>query len=121
MRDPQIHSHIEDELPTDHEKAFACVLCSSCGEMLHASNNECMQTWVETGKGDFCIPCFSKIADVQSLDDEYGLKKDEPITGFPVHENTALSMEALNCKTVRSHAYNTGIGNRVLWSATDDE
>lgn len=26
--------------------------------MVHASNNECMQTWVETGEGAYCIRCF---------------------------------------------------------------
>jgi hypothetical protein len=49
------------------------VYCASCKAMLHASNNECMQTWVETGRGNFCVKCFAKISDVDALDDEYGL------------------------------------------------
>jgi hypothetical protein len=52
------------------------VYCTSCKAMLHASNNECMQTWVETGRGDFCVKCFAKISDVDALGDEYGLPWD---------------------------------------------
>ena len=70
---PKLHSHIEDGLPNGHPLAYECVYCTMCGEMLHAGNNECMQTWVETGRGNFCIPCFAQIPDVSALDDEYGL------------------------------------------------
>ena len=73
MHDPKLHSHIEDGLPNEHPLTFKSVYCPICGEMLHAGNNECMQTWVETGRGNFCIPCFAQIPDVSALDDEYGL------------------------------------------------
>ena len=72
-QDPRLHSHIEDALPDGHPMAFECVYCSTCGGMLHNNNNECMQTWVETGAGDFCVECFSKIPDVSGLEDKYGL------------------------------------------------
>ncbi len=57
--EPLIHSHIEDVLPEDHPNAYRTVLCKICGEMLHCENNECMQIWVETGIGDYCLPCFA--------------------------------------------------------------
>ena len=71
--DPNLHSHIEDVLDDAHPLAFKSVGCTGCGVMVHAFNNECMRTWVETGRGNFCIPCFAKIDDVNALDDEYGL------------------------------------------------
>ena len=61
MREPQIHSHITDMLPDDHPLAnetFSCQRAAACKTMLHADNNECMTTWVETGRGNFCFPCF---------------------------------------------------------------
>lgn len=78
-RDPVLHSHIEDVLPDDHTLAFANVYCAGvgCGNgypaMLHAENNECMQTWVETGAGHFCIQCFAKLPDVEALGGKYAL------------------------------------------------
>lgn len=65
MSEPKIHSHITDELPQNHPLAFSCIYCDSLNclsregsAMLHASNNECMQTWVESGIGNYCIRCF---------------------------------------------------------------
>ncbi len=57
--EPLIHSHIEDCLPEGHRLAWASVFCAVCGEMVHCENNECMQIWVETGVGDYCLPCFA--------------------------------------------------------------
>jgi hypothetical protein len=73
MFDPRLHSHVEDALPENHPSATTTVYCRGCGVMLHASNNECMQTWIESGKGNFCIKCFAALDDVEGLDDEYGL------------------------------------------------
>ena len=73
MKDPILHSHIEDGLPDDHRLAWECVHCNVCACMVHAGNNECMSTWVETGKGAYCIKCFAGIQDVEALEDEYGL------------------------------------------------
>jgi hypothetical protein len=71
-RDPILHSHVEDCLPTDHRLAFEEVLCVICYAQVHAFNNECMQTWVETGKGAYCLPCFVRVTD-GAVDDEFGL------------------------------------------------
>lgn len=66
--EPVIHSHITDSLPEDHHLASTCVSCDSCLDMLHASNNECMQTWVEFYKwGNFCIRCFGNHVDADTL------------------------------------------------------
>lgn len=73
LNEPRIHSHIVDCLPDEHPKAFEAVYCDGCRSMLHAWNNECMQTWIETGRGNFCIPCFSATPDVEALDDDFGL------------------------------------------------
>jgi hypothetical protein len=59
MREPIIHSHITDILGEEHPLAYASVYCCACGEALHASNNECMQTWVEGGTGNYCLRCFA--------------------------------------------------------------
>ena len=32
------------------------------GRWVHAENNECMQTWVETGIGAFCLRDFAEEA-----------------------------------------------------------
>ena len=76
--EPRIHSHIEDSLPEDHPLAFEAVSCDGnivthpphgdfseptkrrCNELLHAANNECMRTWVETGIGNFCWSCAGR-------------------------------------------------------------
>ena len=79
--DPILHTHIEDELPDTHPRAFEGIECDSvnngkhCRKLLHAANNECMTTWVETGKGNYCIECFARIPEVFALEDEWGLKE----------------------------------------------
>ena len=58
MNEPLIHSHITDCLPDTHPLRNSSVYCNKCKEMLHASNNECMQTWIEADKGNYCTQCF---------------------------------------------------------------
>lgn len=76
-REPRIHSHIDDELPPDHPLAFKIVNCQACAVMVHCESNECMQTWVETGRGTYCLPCFvneAKAEDgLECLYDNWGL------------------------------------------------
>jgi hypothetical protein len=64
--EPLVHSHIEDGLPPDHPLAEKQVPCAGelggCGKLLHAWNNECMRTWVETGLGNYCLWCFAKLS-----------------------------------------------------------
>lgn len=59
MSEPLIHSHIEDGLPDEHPMAFTDQQCLVCEEPVHAFNNECMQPWVESGLGVFCLFCFA--------------------------------------------------------------
>ena len=73
MNEPRIHSHITDCLPHSHLSAYDMVYCCTCKNILHAANNECMQTWVETGIGPFCIMCFAKHPEIEALDDDFGL------------------------------------------------
>jgi hypothetical protein len=53
-----VHTHQTDKLPRIHPKAFESVRCEVCKEALHASNNETMQTWIETNIGNFCLKHF---------------------------------------------------------------
>jgi len=71
--EPLIHSHLTDVLPEGHPLAFDEVYCSDCGVMVHCGNNECMQTWIETGRGNFCTKCFFKY-EVDVLEGNWGLK-----------------------------------------------
>ncbi len=61
---PKPHDHTEDELPESHPLAFDDVFCDGCGAMLHASNNECMQTWFEIEKWNYCEKCFALMSGV---------------------------------------------------------
>lgn len=74
MEEPRIHSHITDSLDPDHKLANDNVACVICGAMVHHCINECMQTWVESGTGAYCIKCFASLTDVEALDDAHGLK-----------------------------------------------
>lgn len=57
--EPRIHSHLSDCLPITHPLADEDVYCSGpgCKEMLHAHNNECMQTWIEFSDRNLCTAC----------------------------------------------------------------
>lgn len=77
MTEPLIHSNITDVLPEDHLYAYSTLYCRSCLEMVHACNNECMQTWVETGKGPYCLRCFADHTD-GVVEDEWALPQEAP-------------------------------------------
>jgi hypothetical protein len=74
MKEPLIHSHITDELPDSDPSAFTTIYCKSCNVMVHAFNNECMQTWIESGAGNYCLKCFAALPHEGVLEEEYGLK-----------------------------------------------
>lgn len=57
--EPKIHGVVEDSLHPAHPLAFKAVECDSCRDDVHSSPNECLNIWVETGIGNFCVPCFS--------------------------------------------------------------
>jgi hypothetical protein len=73
MREPVFHSHITDSLPESHPLARESVHCVNCGDMLHCFNNECMQTWIESGRGAFCLSCFFEASGGGCIDDDMGL------------------------------------------------
>lgn len=68
--EPLIHSHLDDELPMGHPWAYESVYCDKCKVMVHANNNECMQTWIEWPKTTLrdavavCAQCVGKLKDV---------------------------------------------------------
>jgi hypothetical protein len=55
--EPRVHSHLTDSLPNAHPLAFTQVYCAACRCLVHAANNECMQTWVEFSNGAVCSQC----------------------------------------------------------------
>ena len=58
MKEPLIHSHLKDSLSRKHVLCHEDIFCDICNVMIHAHNNECMQTWLETVNGNFCTKCF---------------------------------------------------------------
>ena len=62
MREPRIHSHVTGRLPDTHPLARSRVSCKRCESIVHLASNSCMLTWIETGRGNFCLPCFAVIA-----------------------------------------------------------
>lgn len=67
-KEPLLHTAATDCLPHFHPLANQRVDCKICKNTLHAFNNECMQMWVETAIGNYCLKCFS--AEVEA--DEIG-------------------------------------------------
>jgi hypothetical protein len=61
-REPRLHSHVADALPADHPLASKRVHCDRCETLLHLQSNSCMRTWLETGRGNFCLRCFIRVA-----------------------------------------------------------
>lgn len=69
-KEPIIHSHISDYLPSDNPSAWKGIYCDKCKEeILHAANNRCMQTWIETEFGNFCTKCW-KLSDMLEILEE---------------------------------------------------
>lgn len=58
MNEPIVHSHITDVLPENDTRAYECVYCDYCHNMVHCSNNECMDTWFEFPDYNLCAECF---------------------------------------------------------------
>jgi hypothetical protein len=82
--EPLLHSHITEGLPPSHPRAEDNIFCDGreCqyGPLqLHSANNECLRTWFETGRGNFCWVCFGnqdgdRDADVEFLDEAWAYK-----------------------------------------------
>lgn len=64
MTEPLIHSHIDDGLPDGHRWQWEQVHCKSCGDLVHAGNNECMETWFEFGDAAACAECVGTLPSV---------------------------------------------------------
>lgn len=62
LLEPLLHTHVVDGLPDGHPLASERVHCDRCEELLHSQRNSCMRTWIETGRGNFCIRCFVVVA-----------------------------------------------------------
>ncbi len=60
--EPLLHSNVADGLPADHPLAATRVFCDRCQTLLHLQSNSCMRTWLETGRGNFCLRCFIVVA-----------------------------------------------------------
>ena len=85
--EPRIHSHVTDCLPERHPLAHTRVRCDRCDSLLHLQSNSCMRTWVETGRGNFCLRCFvlaaggttpdhrSELAGVDCLPPSFGIER----------------------------------------------
>lgn len=71
--EPVVHSHITDGLHPDEPLASMTIYCENCGTMVHAANNECMTTWIETGSGNYCLPCFVALTN-GVVDPKYALR-----------------------------------------------
>lgn len=73
--DPVVHSHISKSLPSGHRLAHQNVICAKCHKAVHSSQNECVSTWVETGRGDYCLWCFvMHLTDLNVIDHTWGLR-----------------------------------------------
>ena len=60
--EPRVHSHITDCLPANHPLARQRVYCDRCDTLLHMLTNSCMRTWIESGRGNYCMRCFIVVA-----------------------------------------------------------
>jgi hypothetical protein len=68
-REPRIHSHVTGRLPDTHPLARSRVSCERCESLVHLASNSCVRTWIETGRGNFCLPCFAVVAGGATRDD----------------------------------------------------
>lgn len=59
-QEPLCHSHLTDVLPDDHLLAKEQVHSERCAVLVHAANNECMQTWFEFEGHVACSRCFGE-------------------------------------------------------------
>ena len=94
--EPLLHSHVTDGLPADHPLARTRVRCDRCETLLHLQGNSCMRTWLETGRGNFCVRCFLVAAGGLARDDTRlagvdCLAPDFAVPGIPSARGTRTS------------------------------
>lgn len=70
LGEPMIHSGLTGVLDERHPLAHTSVYCSGpdCRAMLHCECNENVLTWVEAPKGNYCLPCFARLDEAESVD-----------------------------------------------------
>jgi hypothetical protein len=87
--EPRLHSHITDCLPVDHPLATRRVYCDRCDTLLHVQTNSCMRTWIESGRGNYCMRCFivvaggiapdeTRLAGIDCLSRSFGFEEPAP-------------------------------------------
>ncbi len=77
MREPLLHTDITDTLDVSHPLANVSINCKRCSCPVHASNNECMSAWIETGRGPYCVGCFSRTVAAEGyVEDDWGLPNE---------------------------------------------
>jgi hypothetical protein len=83
--EPLVHSHVTGALAPDHRLAHARVYCDRCEALLHLQSNSCLRTWIESGRGNYCVRCFivaagglapdeTRLGGVDSLSSDFGLE-----------------------------------------------
>lgn len=75
MREPIFWSGVTDELPEGHPLYWTTIYCVRCQQMVHGTPNENMQPWAETGRGPYCLPCFTAAWD-EVEPEEWALHND---------------------------------------------
>lgn len=85
--EPKIHSDINEcgSLTSEHPLFDTTIYCIKCCLQVYDSyHHECDATWVETGKGNFCLKCFyESVLDENLKDntsnaiDSFGLSLDK--------------------------------------------
>lgn len=77
MTEPCIHSGVTDVLEEKHPLAHETVYCDGCKtSLLHHVINENMITWVEAPKGNYCLPCFTRIDEAEGIEGWYAAPAD---------------------------------------------
>ena len=90
--EPRLHSHISDQLPADHQLATRRLSCERCETILHVQTNQCLRTWVESGRGNYCLYCFvvvvgelvptaTRLAGAERLPSRFAFQEKAPLHG----------------------------------------
>lgn len=116
LREPELHTNITDELPEDHPQAYENIYCTSCSTLVHAGNNENMDSWLETNSGAYCIPCWLAAYDDDVNYQLLGLYDLE----FEYFAETLNPEQAW--ETFKVEALKIGLsGDEMLWRHQHDE
>jgi hypothetical protein len=85
--EPRLHSHVGDGLAADHPLAQMRIYCDRCDSLLHLQTNSCRRTWIESGRGNFCVRCFIVVAGGLAPDDARLGGVDRLPTSFGMHSD----------------------------------